>query len=305
VDFTLADPIVRTLLYEGDRPYEFGSLVPMSYSLAHAETEPWSMQTECLVRGNERTRMQGRVRFLHPDGMNPADVREREWAVPECTLFELAIRPAHVEFLPRESSGLLQAVARLSVERATTTIFKMCVRIENRTPVEHADRSRIAAYRMVSTHALLGVSDGRFLSLIDPPDDARELAESCRNRGVWPILIGNSVAQDMLLAAPIILCDYPQVAPESPTAPADFEPGDRVRLRPQGRADILDVALAGQRATVSSVEQDFEGRILVAVTIDGDPGQDLGAAGKPGHRFFFRPEEVERVSAEVGPEEHR
>jgi hypothetical protein len=29
------------------------------------------------------------------------------------------------------------------------------------------------------------------------------------------------------------------------------------------------------------------------VTVDDDPGQDLGRAGQPGHRFFFRTEEVE------------
>ncbi len=29
------------------------------------------------------------------------------------------------------------------------------------------------------------------------------------------------------------------------------------------------------------------------MTVDDDPGQDLGVQGKPGHRFFYRPEEVE------------
>jgi hypothetical protein len=66
-----------------------------------------------------------------------------------------------------------------------------------------------------------------------------------------------------------------------------------VRLRPQGRADILDLALAGKTATVESLEQDFEGRVYLAVTVDDDPGRDLGALRQPGHRFFFRPEEVE------------
>lgn len=69
--------------------------------------------------------------------------------------------------------------------------------------------------------------------------------------------------------------------------------GDRVRLRPRGRADILDLALEGKEATVVAVEEDFEGRLHVAVTVTDDPGSDLGKAGFPGHRFFFRPEEVE------------
>jgi hypothetical protein len=76
----------------------------------------------------------------------------------------------------------------------------------------------------------------------------------------------------------------------------EIKTGDRVRLCPLGRADVFDLALAGMTATVVSIEQDFEDRILLAVTVDDDPGQDLGASGKPGHRFFFGVEEVEPIS---------
>jgi hypothetical protein len=75
--------------------------------------------------------------------------------------------------------------------------------------------------------------------------------------------------------------------------PFEIRSGDRVRLRPRGRADILDLALSGMTATVDSVEQDYEGRVYLAVTVDDDPGKDLGAMRQPGHRFFFAPEEVE------------
>jgi hypothetical protein len=30
----------------------------------------------------------------------------------------------------------------------------------------------------------------------------------------------------------------------------------------------------------------------VAVTLDDDPGKDLGQARQPGHRFFFKPDEI-------------
>jgi len=66
-----------------------------------------------------------------------------------------------------------------------------------------------------------------------------------------------------------------------------------VRLRPRGRADAFDIALAGRTATVVAVEQDHEGRLLVGVAVDDDPGKDLGAEGLPGHRFFFRLDEIE------------
>ena len=77
---------------------------------------------------------------------------------------------------------------------------------------------------------------------------------------------------------------------------AEVRAGDRVRLCPRGRADILDLALAGKIATVEAIEQDYEGRAYLAVTVDDDPGRDLGALRQPGHRFFFAPEEVEPLA---------
>jgi hypothetical protein len=82
---------------------------------------------------------------------------------------------------------------------------------------------------------------------------------------------------------------------------AEIRPGRRVRLRPRGRADILDLALAGMSATVESIEEDYEGRAYLAVTVDDDPGKDLGALRQPGHRFFFRPEDVEPLSTPETP----
>ena len=69
---------------------------------------------------------------------------------------------------------------------------------------------------------------------------------------------------------------------------AEVRAGDRVRLRPRGRADIMDLALDGKTATVEAIEQDFEDRVYLAVILDDDPGRDLGELRQPGHRFFFR-----------------
>jgi hypothetical protein len=74
---------------------------------------------------------------------------------------------------------------------------------------------------------------------------------------------------------------------------AELRQGDRVRLRPRRRADIFDMALDGMAATIEAIEQDFEGRVYLAVVVDDDPGKDLGMLRQPGHRFFFQPDEVE------------
>ena len=73
----------------------------------------------------------------------------------------------------------------------------------------------------------------------------------------------------------------------------ELRPGGRVYLKPRGRSDVFDLALAGKIATVEAIEEDYEGNVHLAVVVDDDPGRDLGLLRQPGHRFFFSVEEVE------------
>jgi hydrogenase maturation protease len=75
--------------------------------------------------------------------------------------------------------------------------------------------------------------------------------------------------------------------------------GSRVRLRPRKGGDVMDIALAGQTATIECIEQDYEGKQHVCVVLDNDPGKDMGMLRQPGHRFFFDAEEVEPLSPDV------
>ena len=75
----------------------------------------------------------------------------------------------------------------------------------------------------------------------------------------------------------------------------------RVRLRPRAGGDVLDLALAGRTAVVEGIDEDMDGNLRLAVTVDDDPGRDLGERRQPGHRFFFAPEEVEPLEAEPAP----
>jgi hydrogenase maturation protease len=75
----------------------------------------------------------------------------------------------------------------------------------------------------------------------------------------------------------------------------ELRAGSRVILHPGRGADIFDQALAGRTAIVSAIEQDMEDQVRLAVTVDDDPGRELGEQRQIGHRFFFAPEEVEPV----------
>jgi len=67
----------------------------------------------------------------------------------------------------------------------------------------------------------------------------------------------------------------------------------RVRLRPQRSADVFDLALADRVAIVEEIVEGMDGKLQLAVTVEDDPGRDLGEARQLGHRFFFSPDEVE------------
>jgi hydrogenase maturation protease len=84
---------------------------------------------------------------------------------------------------------------------------------------------------------------------------------------------------------------------------AELRAGSRVRLRPRSKADVFDAALDGRVALVERIEQDTDGRLQLAVTVDDDPGRELGKRRQPGHSFFFSPDEVEPLAGAPRPAE--
>jgi len=260
------------------------------------------------------------------------------------------------------TSETVEGVVEVESAVEQDDVYRITVRVVNQSQHAEAKRSRDEAQMqsMASTHAILTATAGRFISLIDPPPELKDLAGRCKQTGIWPVMVGEPGSTDTILASPIILYDYPQLAPESPgdlfdsaeideilslrvmtltddekksasdlddraaaligrteklareqlermhgtmrpprkvevvhVGNAEVRIGDHVRLVPTGRADAFDIILRGKAATIVAIEQDYEGRLHLAVTVDDDPGADIGAAGKIGHRFFFRPEEVE------------
>ena len=113
----------------------------------------------------------------------------------------------------------LAGTVEVSAAEAGEGLFRVALTVTNSTPLDDAGRrgrEDALLCSLVSTHALLGVRDGEFVSLLDPPEACRDAAGACRNVGAWPVLVGEEGQRDTVLSAPIILYDYPRVAPESP-----------------------------------------------------------------------------------------
>jgi hypothetical protein len=249
MDRALVESIASTVLYEGYllypyRPsaiknrmrFNFGVVYPQSYGLAH--NEQWSMQTECLVTGDEQTRIDARVRFLHllsrkntGDRSSWQEAVEREVIAPEIGLDGCDNSGKRVPFgFPGEvknDNGVVRrqenvnGMIEITAEQVAKRLSRLTVRILNLTPFEQAHPNspeppgEPMLHAFVSTHTILGIRGGEFVSLLDPPDEWREAAAACRNIGTYPVLVGEESERDCLLSSPIILYDYPQIAPES------------------------------------------------------------------------------------------
>jgi hydrogenase maturation protease len=101
---------------------------------------------------------------------------------------------------------------------ASRSCFKLTVRILNLTTLqdpEQKSRDDALMRSFVSTHTILVANEGEFVSLLDPPEELKESAAGCLNIGTYPVLAGEEGDRSCVLSSPIILYDYPQIAPES------------------------------------------------------------------------------------------
>lgn len=120
-----------------------------------------------------------------------------------------------IERLQEPLAGMIE----LSAEQLGDGLFRMKARLSNATcfeKTETLDREQALARSLVSAHTILEVRRGEFVSLIDPPEEHRCAVQACQNVGTWPVLAGEEGRRDTMLSSPIILYDYPEIAPESP-----------------------------------------------------------------------------------------
>jgi len=392
--------------------WNFGTLYPRQFAEAQSPRERWQFRAEMLLEATANTRLSVRIRFLQLvapasddgesweqgfarsrtiEGLTLEELRrgvERNFDLSELAFQEQA--PDGFDVRPRLGRMTLRA------DLLHDGLYRLHAQFANESPataVGSFSRREVQDVAFTSAHLLLAVDAGSFVSLLEPPPQFEADAQACTQDGVFPVLAGDVGHSANMLCSPIILYDYPAVAPESsgnffdgtemdemlalrvltltdeekqamrrgdPYARAilertemlpdeqlarvhgavrglrriigddpeneravdmieqPFDPyaehvplksvrvfgievrtGDRVRLWPQKKADILDMAMEGKVAIVEAIEQDFEDKVQFAVVLEDDPGRDMGMLRQPGHRFFFSPEEVEPLGLEL------
>jgi hydrogenase maturation protease len=112
----------------------------------------------------------------------------------------------------------VSGIVRVSTKPADNgPLLKVSILVENTTGWADTEATRDMAMRrsLIAVHTLLAVDDAAFVSLLEPPPHAEEAVAGCANDGTFPVLIGNPETNDVMLSSPIILYDFPAIAPES------------------------------------------------------------------------------------------
>jgi hypothetical protein len=117
----------------------------------------------------------------------------------------------------RRTQSEISGTVSVSTEKSRDNLLKLTIDITNSSslPGDPADRDAALQSSLLSAHTILTVRGGEFVSLLDPPGDLRDAVSECNNVGNFPVLVGAEGERDMMLCSPIVLYDYPQIAPES------------------------------------------------------------------------------------------
>lgn len=226
--------------------FTFGRVYPKDYSDLQPWAEPCLIQTECLLQTKEaKPEVEVTVRFLHPMWREVSEVSEAGAfrAVPELSV-DGELYQSWQEATEREITVSLGTSSRFSFPATRATeelsstaailrrqealkgvveaqgtamgrgVFKITVKVLNRTPMGGTlcnDQDAVIMRTFASTHTILHCANGEFISSME------QGAEKCRNIGTFPVLVGDEEKQERhtMLSSPIILYDYPRIAPES------------------------------------------------------------------------------------------
>jgi hypothetical protein len=234
MNFEAVEKIAAAVLYEGYilypyRPtaiknrqrWNFGTLYPRVYAQAQRPEEPYRLVAECLATAEAQATLDVRLRFLqmirqpHTPSLAWDEAVERTSEHTGLSIAELTASPLS---LTLQMEADLQVDLTISVQPLANSAYKLRLEVQNRSRLPsgpETNRDQALPFSLVSAHLLLGIAQGQFVSLLDPAEAYRESAATCSNQGVFPVLAGEEPDRSIVFCSPIILYDYPKIAPES------------------------------------------------------------------------------------------
>ncbi|HYF28415.1 MAG TPA: hypothetical protein VD931_21910 [Baekduia sp.] len=216
---TDVEALVRTLLLEGyalypytpgagknATPTPFGIVYPPAYAAATPATTFDRLRVQVVAEHDAGAVVHATVLFLEPGAMRPEGVERRVALGP----VPVAGRRAATTF----ACDAVRGSARLEGEVLPGGLARVSVCVDNQTDVP-AGLDRAAALRssLLSTHVVLRIAGGRFLSPVAPPEHGAVAVMTCQSVNTFPVLAADD--DTVVLGAAIVLPDHPQLAPES------------------------------------------------------------------------------------------
>jgi hypothetical protein len=236
----------RSTAIKNRQRWNFGTLYPRIYAEAQHPSEPSSLIAECLFVADANASLDAKLSFLqlvrqplgaetfHSEGLNQLFDPSLAWdeAVERtsehrfslsdlATPLSLRLQMDAPDFPKTQEGDLttgLGAVLTVGVEILEGRLCRLHLELQNVSPLlsgERAKRDEALQQSFVSAHVLLAITSGKFVSSLDPGEAYQVYSSTCRNVGVFPVLAGEEPDNSMMLCSPIILYDYPKIAPES------------------------------------------------------------------------------------------
>ncbi|TDE24949.1 hypothetical protein [Actinomadura sp. 6K520] len=239
------------------RRWTVGGVYPRPY--ADLAGDPWTVCAEFLMEGSPEADVEVTLRFLHAvhrqamDGGVPVDevsaggathetrqeAREREITSGRVSVARLLRSPVRVPVAvaagtdEEELGGgarftrlwhRVDGTVEISAAEAGDGVVRLRIEVGNTGRGE--DRDEAVHAGMMCAHVVARARGGAFVSPGDPPERLAGAAAECASDGLWPVLAGAPGCYDTVLAAPVVLYDWPQVAPEG----SPFDGGEAGRL---------------------------------------------------------------------------
>ena len=184
----------------------------------------------------ERLEVDGRAELTWDEAVEQELVLR--FALPGSSETAACVGPAeHVERLTAADGTPAGSVVRrrwpLTARVAVTAtphgpLTRLSVEVHNEHPDRPATWADATRTSLLGAHLLVEAEGCAFVSVVDPPAEARDLVDGCRQDRCWPFLSGADGDDDLLLGSPIILYDHPEVAPESAGALFDATEIDEI-----------------------------------------------------------------------------
>lgn len=212
---------------------------------------PSQRRAECLIEGLDPS-VEVTVRFLHLVERQVLDATgepvselvvtgrchcsgeetmEREVRIPSLPNRTAALKAAGSERAELVENGApagallwwwepLHATVEAWIDEIESGLRRVRVDVANRLEWDEGTRAQALARTLYATHVVMHSPDGAFASIADPPAHLREESACCHNDSLWPVPVGEAGDRRTILAAPILLEDYPQIDSEGSSNPS-------------------------------------------------------------------------------------